>query len=169
MNQSHKKGVILLVDDEADVREVLSISLSDMGYKVFATENGEKALHIFKEVNPPIVLTDIKMPGMDGIELLRMVKHENPDTEVVMITGHGDMDLAIKSLKYEATDFITKPINVDALEIALKKVHDKIIMKQKLREYTENLEALVQEKTDLQDRLSSLGLMIGSISHSINT
>jgi len=167
MNQSHKKGVILLVDDEADVREVLSISLSDMGYKVFATENGEKALHIFKEVNPPIVLTDIKMPGMDGIELLRRVKHENPDTEVVMITGHGDMDLAIKSLKYEATDFITKPINVDALEIALKKVHDKIIMKQKLREYTENLEALVQEKTDLQDRLSSLGLMIGSISHGI--
>jgi len=167
MNQSHKKGVILLVDDEADVREVLSISLSDMGYKVFATENGEKALHIFKEVNPPIVLTDIKMPGMDGIELLRRVKRENPDTEIVMITGHGDMDLAIKSLKYEATDFITKPINVDALEIALKKVHDKIIMKQKLREYTENLEALVQEKTDLQDRLSSLGLMIGSISHGI--
>jgi len=167
MNQSHKKGVILLVDDEADVREVLSISLSDMGYKVFATENGEKALHIFKEVNPPIVLTDIKMPGMDGIELLRRVKRENPDTEIVMITGHGDMDLAIKSLKYEATDFITKPINVGALEIALKKVHDKIIMKQKLREYTENLETLVQEKTDLQDRLSSLGLMIGSISHSI--
>jgi nitrogen-specific signal transduction histidine kinase len=77
------------------------------------------------------------------------------------------MDLAIMSLKYQAADFITKPINVDVLEVALKKVRDKIIMKQKLKEYTENLERLVREKTELQSHLSSLGLMIGSISHGI--
>ncbi len=167
MSRSNNKDKILLVDDEDDIREVLSISLYDMGYNVFATENGEEALRIFKEVNPLIVLTDIKMPGMDGIELLRRIKHENPDTEVVMITGHGDMNLAVKSLKYEATDFITKPISVDALGIALRRAHDKIIMKKKLREYTQNLEAIVREKSELQDRLSSLGFMIGSISHSI--
>jgi len=158
---------ILLVDDELDIREVLSLSLSDMGYQVYEAENGDQALRIFKEVLPAIVLTDIKMPGMDGIDLLEKVKHENPEAEVIMITGHGDMDLAIKSLKYEATDFITKPINVDVLEIALQRAIDRILIRQKLREYTENLENLIREKTELQSHLSSLGLMIGSISHGI--
>lgn len=158
---------ILVVDDEKATLSMLSLLLDAYGYAVLTAENGESGLEIFRNERPSIVLTDIKMPGMDGIEMLQKIKEDDHDAEVIMITGHGDMELAIKSLKYEATDFITKPINVDALEIALKKVHDKIIMKQKLREYTENLEALVQEKTDLQDRLSSLGLMIGSISHGI--
>jgi len=158
---------LLLVDDEKDIREVLLLPLSDFGYHIFEAENGGDALRLFKEFQPPIVMTDIKMPGIDGIELLRKIKHENPETEVIMITGHGDMDLAIKSLKYEATDFITKPINVDALEIALKRAQDRIITRKKLREYTENLEQLIREKTELQSHLSSLGLMIGSISHGI--
>ncbi|MGB8426764.1 MAG: hybrid sensor histidine kinase/response regulator [Desulfobacterales bacterium] len=158
---------ILLVDDEEDIREVLSLSMTDMGYAVHTAENGERAIDIFRQNDPPIVMTDIKMPGMDGIELLQKIKRLNPETEVVMITGHGDMDLAIKSLKFEATDFITKPINVDALEIALKRVQDKIVMKRQLETYTRNLETLLKEKTELQDHLSSLGLMIGSISHGI--
>ena len=138
---------LLLVDDEEGIRKVLGIALSDAGYTVFSAQNGEEALEIFRKENPPIVLTDIKMPGMDGIELLQKIKHENPDTEVIMITGHGDMDLAIKSLKYQAIDFVTKPINDDVLEIALGRAHEKIGMRQQLREYTENLEALVSEKS----------------------
>jgi signal transduction histidine kinase len=161
------KPKLLLVDDEKDIREVLNLPLADFGYHIFEAENGTQALRLFHEVQPPIVLTDIKMPGIDGIELLQKIKHINPETEVIMITGHGDMDLAIKSLKYEATDFITKPINVDALEIALKRATDRIFTRQKLREYTENLEQLIREKTELQSHLSSLGLMIGSISHGI--
>jgi signal transduction histidine kinase len=166
-DEKEEKWPILLVDDEEDIRDVLSVSITDMGYAVHEAETGEQAIGIFRQIDPPIVMTDIKMPGMDGIELLKKIKHENPDTEVVMITGHGDMDLAIKSLKFEATDFITKPINVEALEIALKRVQDKIVMKRQLKAYTQNLEALVREKTELQDHLSSLGLMIGSISHGI--
>ncbi|MFZ1202350.1 MAG: response regulator, partial [Desulfobacterales bacterium] len=135
---------ILLVDDEEDIREVLSLSMTDMGYAVHTAENGERAIDIFRQNDPPIVMTDIKMPGMDGIELLQKIKRLNPETEVVMITGHGDMDLAIKSLKFEATDFITKPINVEALEIALKRVRDKIVMKRQLETYTRSLEALVK-------------------------
>jgi signal transduction histidine kinase len=158
---------ILLVDDEPDIRDVLSLTLSDMGCQVYEAENGDEALRIFKDVQPSMVMTDIKMPGMDGIELLQKIKHENPETEVIMITGHGDMDLAIRSLKNEATDFVTKPINVDALEIAVKRAKDKIITRKKLHEYTESLEKLVHEKTELQSHLSSLGLMIGSISHGI--
>ena len=138
---------LLLVDDEEGIRNVLGIALSDAGYTVFSAKNGKEALEIFHKENPPIVLTDIKMPGMDGIELLQKIKHENPDTEVIMITGHGDMDLAIKSLKYQAVDFVTKPINDDVLEIALGRAHEKISMRQQLREYTENLETLVSEKS----------------------
>jgi signal transduction histidine kinase len=160
-------GTILLVDDEQDIREVLQTALEDSGYKVLLAENGEEALRQFEANQPSIVITDIKMPVMDGIELLQRLKRRNPETEVVMITGHGDMELAIKSLKHEATDFITKPINVDALEIALKKVCDKILMRRKLQEYTVHLEQLLREKSELQDHLSSLGLMIGSISHGI--
>ncbi|MEJ2040237.1 MAG: HAMP domain-containing sensor histidine kinase, partial [Desulfosarcinaceae bacterium] len=126
-----------------------------------------QALDLFLNNRPPIVITDIKMPVMDGIQLLRRIKQEAPDTEVVMITGHGDMDLAVRSLKHEATDFITKPIHVDALDIALKRVGDKILMRRKLQEYTTSLERLLKEKSELQDHLSSLGLMIGSISHGI--
>ena len=161
------RQTILLVDDEPDIRDVLSLSLHDMGYDVYEAENGDEALRIFKDKQPSMVMTDIKMPGMDGIELLKKIKHENPETEVIMITGHGDMDLAIRSLKCEATDFITKPINVDALELALQRVKERIFTRQKLQEYTENLEILLHEKTELQSHLASLGLMIGSISHGI--
>ena len=138
---------ILLVDDEAGIRRVLGIALSDMGYRVFTAENGLEALKVFKEARPLIVLTDIKMPEMDGIELLRRIKRLNPDTEVILITGHGDMDLAIKSVKYEATDFVTKPINDEVLEIALNRALERISMRQKLNEYTQNLEQLVLDKT----------------------
>ena len=138
---------ILIVDDEEDIRLVLDISLSDLGYAVYTAENGEEALQILSEINPPIVLTDIRMPVMDGIELLRRIKQVNPETEVIMVTGHGDMDLAIKSLKYEATDFITKPIKDEVLKIALKRAQERISMRRQLRDYTEHLEDLVREKS----------------------
>jgi signal transduction histidine kinase len=104
---------------------------------------------------------------MDGIELLQKVKQVDPETEVIMITGHGDMDLAVKSLKYDATDFITKPINVDVLEIAIQRAAERILTREKLKEYTRNLERLLAEKSELQSHLSSLGLMLGSISHAL--
>jgi PAS domain S-box-containing protein len=141
-----KKQTILLVDDEEGIRKVLGISLSDMGYDVVTAENGEQALKIFQEILPPIVLTDIKMPGINGIELLGKIKEHHPDTEVIMITGHGDMALAIKSLQRNATDFVTKPINDDVLGIALKRAHERLTMRAQLREYTENLENLVQKQ-----------------------
>jgi len=138
---------ILLVDDEEDIREVLSISLMDAGYTVYTAENGEEGLRRFREARPPVVLTDIKMPGMDGIELLRRIKAEDPETEVIMITGHGDMDLAIRSFKDEAVDFITKPIDVDALRISVNRAREKILIRRKLSEYTHHLESLAYEKS----------------------
>jgi signal transduction histidine kinase len=107
---------------------------------------------------------------MDGIELLRKIKAENPDAEVVMITGHGDMDLAVKSLKYEATDFVTKPINDDILEIALKRAHERLTMRAQLRMYTENLERMVEEKTRKlveSERLAAVGQTAAGLAHAI--
>jgi signal transduction histidine kinase len=158
---------ILLVDDEKDIRDVLRLPLSDLGHDVQEAENGEEALRLFERLQPPLILTDIKMPGIDGIELLQKVKQINPEVEVIMITGHGDMDLAVKSLKSDAMDFITKPINVDVLEIALRRAAERILTREKFKEYTLNLERLVAEKSELQSHLSSLGLMLGSISHAL--
>jgi PAS domain S-box-containing protein len=138
---------LLLVDDEEDIRRFLGLFLADLGYEVHVAENGEKALEVFDAVSPTIVLTDIKMPVMDGMELLKRIKARSPDTEVVMISGHGDMDLAIGCLQYEAADFVTKPINHDILDAALKRIDEKLAMRRELRQYTQNLEKLVREKS----------------------
>ncbi|UZP68336.1 response regulator [Desulfovibrio mangrovi] len=138
--------VVLLVDDEEGIRTVLGLSLADMGYRVHTAANGEEALRVFEEVRPHIVLTDIKMPGLSGIDLLERIKKTSPETEVIMITGHGDMNLAIQSIKKDATDFITKPINDDVLEIALKRAHERITMRASLNRHTENLEQMVEEQ-----------------------
>ena len=161
---------ILLVDDEEDIRDILHLYLTDMGYTVQTAPNGEKALACFNTFNPSIVLSDIKMPGMDGIELLKALKRENPETEVIMITGHGDMKLAMNSLKHDATDFVTKPIDDDVLEIALKRAIERITMRRQLREYTENLEQLVHEKSQKlleSERLAAIGETVAGLSHAI--
>lgn len=164
------KEKVLLVDDEAGILKVMGISLADSGYRVLTAQSGEEALHIFRKDRPNIILTDIKMPGMDGIQLLQNIKEESPDTEVIMITGHGDMELAVQSLKYEASDFITKPVNDEALEIALKRAREKLTYKTRLREYTENLERLVEEKTAKlveAERMAAVGQTVAALAHAI--
>lgn len=119
---------ILLVDDEQPTLKMFSLFLSAYGYEVFTAESGEQGLEVFKAQRPHLVLTDVKMPGMDGLELLQKIKELDADTEVVVITGHGDMDLAIKALNLDATDFINKPIQKEALDNALKRAHERIRM-----------------------------------------
>ncbi len=99
---------LLLIDDEEGIRKLLSISLRNEGYDVITAENGKRGIELFEQEAPSIVLTDIKMPGMDGIDVLRRIKKINPDAEVIVITGYGDMENAVKSIHLEASDFITK-------------------------------------------------------------
>ncbi|MFZ7124572.1 MAG: response regulator [Desulfobacterales bacterium] len=139
------KDPLLLVDDEPGIRNVLSVFLRDLGYAVHTAGSGEEALRIFESEGHPLVVTDIKMAGMSGMELLRRIKARSPETEVIVVTGHGDMDIAIESLKLDAADFITKPINTDALEISLKRAEEKIALRRQLKTYTENLERMVQD------------------------
>jgi signal transduction histidine kinase len=161
---------ILLVDDEEGIRKVLGISLADRGFTVHGAGDGRQALDLFERLHPALVLTDIKMPGMDGIDLLKEIKARSADTEVIMITGHGDIQLAIKSLKFDATDFITKPIDEEILEVALKRALQRIELRSQLRAYTENLEQLVQEKS-LQlvqaERLAAMGETVAGLAHAI--
>ena len=138
---------LLLVDDEPGIRKVVGITLADLGYEVLEAVSGDEALAIFRRERPPLVLTDIRMPGMDGIELLKHIKAEDPDAEVILVTGHGDLEMAVQGLKLEACDFISKPVNSEMLEIALKRATDKIVMRQRMQNYTENLEFMVNEQT----------------------
>jgi len=137
----------LIADDEEDIRDLLGLLLEDLGFEVIKAGDGNSAFSLFQQARPSIVLTDIKMPGMDGIQVLKRVKAEDPDAEVIMISGHGDLNLAIESLKYQAADFITKPIDDALLTHALRKVQEKISLKRDLRAHTENLENLVREKS----------------------
>jgi signal transduction histidine kinase len=161
---------ILVIDDESATLSMFRLLLGAYGYTVLTAENGASGLEIFREERPPIVLTDIRMPAMDGIQVLQKIKEEDQDAEVIMITGHGDMELAVKSLESDATDFITKPINKDALEVALRRANEKIELKTRLREYTENLENLVEEKTKElveAERLAAVGQTVAGLAHAI--
>jgi len=161
---------ILVIDDEKATLAMLGLLLQAYGYTVLTAEDAAAGLEAFKKEKPSIVLTDIKMPGMDGIQLLRKIKEVNQDAEVIMITGHGDIELAIQSMKFDATDFITKPINSDVLEIALKRVNEKINLKAEVRNYTENLEKLVEEKTRKlleAERLAAVGQTVAGLAHAI--
>jgi signal transduction histidine kinase len=165
-----EKPSLLLVDDEDGIRRVLGLTLADRGYDVRAAANAEEALALFRAAPAPVVVTDIKMPGMDGLELLRALKALDPECEVVLITGHGDIDLAIQGIKLDAADFVTKPIRDDALDIALARARERRAMRQAIREHTEHLERLVAQKTQellAAERLAAVGQTVASLSHSI--
>ena len=117
---------ILLIDDEADILRVLSMSLRADGYEVVTALSGEEGLAVFEKESPDLVLTDIKMPGMDGIEVLKRIKSLSDEPEVIIITGHGDIDSAIEALQFGASDFINKPVRDKALAISLKRALEKI-------------------------------------------
>jgi len=146
---------LLLIDDEPDILRVLSMSLKADGYQVVSAPNGAEGIAIFEKEKPDIVITDIKMPGMDGIEVLKRVKALNADTEVIIITGHGDIENAIEALKHGASDFINKPVRDEALAIALGRAREKFDIKQQLKEYTTDLEKKVAAATREVQRRSN--------------
>ena len=140
-------GKILIIDDEPSTLRMLRLLLSAYGYEVFTAESGEAGIRLFSEKKPDIVLTDIRMPGVDGIEVLKRLKELSRDTEVIVFTGHGDIESAIRALQYEASDFINKPIQKEALDVALRRAHEKIAMRKQIKKHTQQLELKVREAT----------------------
>ena len=145
MTPSNTK-ILVIDDEEANVR-VLSISLRSDGFEVVTAYSGEQGLEVFKKESPDLVLTDIKMPGMDGIEVLQKIKALDPDAEVIIITGHGDIDNAIEALKFGASDFVNKPIRDEVLSVSIQRAQEKRDIRRQLREYTDTLEQKVAQAT----------------------
>ncbi|MBS3757753.1 MAG: sigma-54-dependent Fis family transcriptional regulator [Desulfobacterales bacterium] len=110
---------ILIVDDEASILKSLSGILSDEGFEILSATNGYEALKILEDELPDLVLLDIWMPGMDGIDTLKEIKKTHPSTQVVMITGHGTIETAVNATKMGAYDFIEKPISIDKVIVAI--------------------------------------------------
>ncbi len=136
---------VLVIDDEESIRKMMRMSLEMDGYEVLTAANGEAGLEVFDKEKPPIVLLDVRMPGMDGLDVLDAIKSRAPDTEVIVVTGHGDMTTAVECLRREASNFLTKPLSDDLLLWALKRSHEKLALKRKVKQYTENLKTLVRE------------------------
>jgi YesN/AraC family two-component response regulator len=112
---------ILVIDDEKPTLSMFRLFLDAYGYAVLTAETGAEGLEIFKKEKPAIVITDIKMPGIDGLTVLQRMKDIDPTVAVIVITGHGDTDLTKQALDRNATAFINKPIKKEALDAALKK------------------------------------------------
>jgi DNA-binding NtrC family response regulator len=137
------KRSILIVDDEQDMLDLLRRSLTpELNCRVATVASGEEALQRLSEGAFDLVLADIKMPGMDGLELLEIVKRDNPDQTVVMMTAFGQVDTAVNAMKSGAYDFITKPFEHDALVLRLEKALER--------------SSLIRENQRLQDACSPL-------------
>ncbi len=130
---------ILIVDDERNTREGLKHFLSGLDYDVSVAESGKEALAIIKKESPELILTDLRMPEMDGITLLHEIKRLRPDTMVIVLTAYGTVENAVQAMKAGAFYYLTKPINFDELELTLKKAfnqrsleHENIRLRQEL-------------------------------------
>ncbi|MBK5275173.1 MAG: sigma-54-dependent Fis family transcriptional regulator [Desulfuromonadales bacterium] len=112
---------ILIIDDDTSLRRVLEYNLQEAGYAVATASSGEDGLALFDEVSPALVITDMKMPGMDGMQVLKAVKERSPETLVIVITAFGTVDIAVEAMKAGAYDYITKPFNRDELRLTVAK------------------------------------------------
>ncbi len=119
--ENPQKSVILLVDDQDSIRFFLEKTLSQEGYDAHTASTGGQALEIAQQIIPDVILLDLKLPDMDGMEVLKRVKEMFPEIGVVMITAFGDIEIAVEAMKLGAYDFVTKPINLDRLLLVIKK------------------------------------------------
>jgi len=131
---------ILIVDDEAIARENLEHILQKEGYQTAVAENGLRALDALKKNEFDLVLTDLKMDQMDGLQLLERIKSDSPDTEVVIITGYATVSSAVDAMQRGAYHYIAKPFNLNELRILVKKALEKRLLKKELTELRRRIE-----------------------------
>jgi len=157
---------IVLIDDEKDIREVMAIALQDAGYTVDIAADGATGLKLCEDSSPQIVITDIRMPGMDGLQVLETIKRKYSDIEVIVATAFGEIDLAIRALQLDASDFITKPISDEALYLALNRARERFNSRKQLKDYTALLE---REKAETsQELLKSIAFQRNLIESSMD-
>jgi putative two-component system response regulator len=147
MIRQHPGEKILVVDDEANIRSILLKHFEDEGSECVASSSALDALNQMKNHNFSLVISDVMMPGMSGIEFLRLAKKQSPETAFIMITGLMDINTAIDSLRIGAYDFITKPFELTAIRRAVSRALDRRRLLIENRFYREELERQVRERT----------------------
>ena len=118
-------GNILLVDDDMSVRSVFSSVLREEGYRVTAVKDGYEAIKVLQQEDFDLALVDLRMPGLDGIEVLGRIKSRRPQTRVIIYTGHGSAKDAVEARRNGATDYLAKPFSPDELKLSVKEALEK--------------------------------------------
>lgn len=147
---------ILLVEDEQSLRRVIEFQLREAGYEPTLAENGGRGYELFTETQPDLVITDLAMPEMNGIELTRRIKAISPDTPVVVITAFGEIKTAVEAMKSGAQDYLTKPLDWDELRIIIERA---LKMKDLTRE-NRALRAFVGERFKLENIIGTSKRML---------
>lgn len=148
------KPVILIVDDEEGIRESLSGILEDEGYDILTADSGEEAVKILRETSPDLIFLDIWLTGMDGIKTLQEIKAMKPDVPVIMISGHGSIELAVKATQIGAYDFLEKPLSLERVLLVSKRAIEKRTLERENIALKENLTRkwkLVGESQKIRD------------------
>ena len=138
----NKKAKVLVVDDEAIVRESLRDWLGEVGHQVLTAENGPQALEVIQKEKPAVLITDLVMPGIDGIELMKRAKEISPGIEAIIITAYGSIPTAINAIREGAYDYIEKPFCPERAEILI----DKLMERQRLLEENLSLQQKLEER-----------------------
>lgn len=133
------KGRILIVDDEVSARSALSEILADEGYKVKMAADGFRALAAFSEFGPDLVLTDLKMPGMTGLDLLSRLRQQDPEVAVVVMTAFGAVDSAVEAIRAGAADYLTKPLNSAELLVVIERCLQGVSLRRETKQLREQL------------------------------
>ncbi|MEO8338134.1 MAG: sigma-54 dependent transcriptional regulator [Nitrospirota bacterium] len=138
---------ILVVDDDESLRRVTQVQLEDEGYAVMTAPDAREALRVLARRPQDLVLTDLSMPGISGVELLRTIRSEYPDTSVVLVTAFGTVDSAVEAMRLGAYDYIMKPVNPDSLRLVVGKALEHL----SLREEVQSLRHALDQKTGFEN------------------
>lgn len=156
---------ILVIDDERPIRDSLKGVLEDEGYKVFTAEDGFSGIKSVREIVPDVVLLDIWMPGKDGVEALKEIKEELPQIPVIMMSGHGNIETAVKTTKIGAYDFIEKPISLDRLTLLIENAikYQKLLYENRyLKEQLKKDTTIIAESPKMKKLVDELNIVIRS-------
>ncbi|MDI6735270.1 MAG: response regulator [bacterium] len=155
-----KKGSILLVDDNQDICTILSMGLKNEGYRIITAQTGTDALSRIKEGLFNVVLLDIKLPDMNGLEILKAIKQDDPSIIVIIITGHGSIEVAIEALRYDAYDYLAKPLDMEKVKVTIKRgiQHQRLEAKNK-----ELIHNLTKKNIDLNQKIEEVLMLNKSL------
>ena len=138
---------VLVVDDEVSIREVLAEGLASFGCTVLQAGDAADAFEIVKRGGVSLVLSDFEMPGENGLSLMHRIKEHDPDVDVIMVTGLVDLGMAISTIRQGASDYVSKPFNLDEVRIVVERTLDKRRLIRENRDYQQQLELRVADRT----------------------